>query len=146
MWSAAEKIRMYCSPYGRNRHVPFLPACMSASGRIHGKFLRLLLSSSLSSSPTSRLTTTSRSVASTIPPPLRARERARASERERERKVSKRKLFTCWRCRHERYTHQCKHALANSAAASTRLRTRDRNGARPSYDATIDTGGERNRV
>jgi hypothetical protein len=51
---------------------------------IHGEFLRLLLSSS--SSPTSRLTTTSRPLASTIPPPLRAREQARASERERERK------------------------------------------------------------
>ena len=32
----------YCAPYRQNRHVAFLPACMTTSGRIHGEFLRLL--------------------------------------------------------------------------------------------------------
>jgi hypothetical protein len=40
--AAADKIREYRDPYRRNRHVAFLPACMSTSGRIHGEFLRLL--------------------------------------------------------------------------------------------------------
>ena len=39
---AAEKIRHYRDPYRQNRHVAFLPACMTTSGRIHGEFLRLL--------------------------------------------------------------------------------------------------------
>jgi hypothetical protein len=30
------------APYRQNRHVAFLPACMTTSGRIHGEFLRLL--------------------------------------------------------------------------------------------------------
>jgi hypothetical protein len=40
--AAADKIRHYRSPYRQNRHVAFLPACMTTSGRIHGEFLRLL--------------------------------------------------------------------------------------------------------
>jgi hypothetical protein len=40
--SAADKIRNYRDTYRRNRHVAFLPACMSNSGRIHGKLLRLI--------------------------------------------------------------------------------------------------------
>ncbi len=37
--AAADKIRHYCAPYRQNRHVAFLPACMTTSGRIHGEFL-----------------------------------------------------------------------------------------------------------
>jgi hypothetical protein len=42
--AAVEKIRKYSDTYRRNRHVAFLPACMSTSGqgRIHDEFLRLL--------------------------------------------------------------------------------------------------------
>jgi hypothetical protein len=40
--AAADKIRHYRAPYRQNRHVSFLPACMTTSGRIHGEFLRLL--------------------------------------------------------------------------------------------------------
>ena len=40
--AAAEKIRHYRASYRQNRHVAFLPACMTTSGRIHGEFLRLL--------------------------------------------------------------------------------------------------------
>ena len=40
--AAADKIRNYRDTYHRNRHVAFLLACMSASGRIHGKLLRLI--------------------------------------------------------------------------------------------------------
>ncbi len=40
--AAAEKIRKYSDRYRCNRHVAFLPACMSTSGRIHDEFLRLL--------------------------------------------------------------------------------------------------------
>jgi len=40
--AAADKIRHYRAPYRQNRHVAFLPACMTTSGRIHGEFLRLL--------------------------------------------------------------------------------------------------------
>jgi hypothetical protein len=40
--AAADKIRHYRDPYRQNRHVAFLPACMTTSGRIHGEFLRLL--------------------------------------------------------------------------------------------------------
>ena len=39
--AAADKIRHYRAPYRQNRHVAFLPACMTTSGRIHGEFLRL---------------------------------------------------------------------------------------------------------
>jgi hypothetical protein len=39
---AADKIRNYRDTYRRNRHVAFLPACMSTSGRIHGELLRLI--------------------------------------------------------------------------------------------------------
>ena len=39
---AADKIRHYRAPYRQNRHVAFLPVCMTTSGRIHCKFLRLL--------------------------------------------------------------------------------------------------------
>ena len=34
--------RNYSNTYRRNRHVAFLPACMSTSGRIHGELLRLI--------------------------------------------------------------------------------------------------------
>ena len=34
--AAADKIRNYRDTYRRNRHVAFLQACMSTSGRIHG--------------------------------------------------------------------------------------------------------------
>jgi hypothetical protein len=40
--AAADKIRHYRAPYRQNRHVAFLPTCMTTSGRIHGEFLRLL--------------------------------------------------------------------------------------------------------
>jgi hypothetical protein len=40
--AAADKIRNYRDTYRRNRHVAFLPACMSTSGRIHGELLRLI--------------------------------------------------------------------------------------------------------
>ena len=40
--AAADKIRNYRDAYRRNRHVAFLPACMSTSGRIHGELLRLI--------------------------------------------------------------------------------------------------------
>jgi len=40
--AAADKIRNYRDTYHRNRHVAFLPACMSTSGRIHGDLLRLI--------------------------------------------------------------------------------------------------------
>jgi hypothetical protein len=40
--ATADKIRHYRAPYRQNRHVAFLPACMTTSGRIHGEFLRLL--------------------------------------------------------------------------------------------------------
>jgi hypothetical protein len=40
--AAADKICYYRAPYRQNRHVAFLPACMTTSGRIHGEFLRLL--------------------------------------------------------------------------------------------------------
>jgi hypothetical protein len=40
--AAADKIRRYRAPYRQNRHVAFLPACMTTSGRIHVEFLRLL--------------------------------------------------------------------------------------------------------
>jgi hypothetical protein len=40
--AAADKIRYYRAPYRQNRHVAFLPACMTTSGRIHGEFLQLL--------------------------------------------------------------------------------------------------------
>jgi hypothetical protein len=40
--AAADKIRNYHDAYRRNRHVAFLPACMSTSGRIHGELLRLI--------------------------------------------------------------------------------------------------------
>ena len=40
--AAADKIRHYRAPYRQNRHVAFLPACMTTSGRIHGEFLRLI--------------------------------------------------------------------------------------------------------
>ena len=40
--AAADKIRNYRDAYRRNRHVVFLPAFMSTSGRIHGEFLRLI--------------------------------------------------------------------------------------------------------
>jgi hypothetical protein len=40
--AAADKIRNYRDTYRRNRHVAFLPACMSTSGRIHGERLRLI--------------------------------------------------------------------------------------------------------
>ena len=36
------KIRNYRDTYRRNRHVAFLPVCMSTSGRIHGELLRLI--------------------------------------------------------------------------------------------------------
>ena len=39
---SADKIRNYRDTYRRNQHVAFLPACMSTSGRIHGKPLRLI--------------------------------------------------------------------------------------------------------
>jgi hypothetical protein len=42
--AAADKIRNYRDTYRRNRHVAFLPACMSTSGRIHGELLRLIFS------------------------------------------------------------------------------------------------------
>jgi hypothetical protein len=35
--SAADKIRNSRDTFRRNRHVAFLPACMSTSGRIHGE-------------------------------------------------------------------------------------------------------------
>jgi hypothetical protein len=35
-------IRNYRDTYRRNRHVAFLPACMSTSGRIHGEHLHLI--------------------------------------------------------------------------------------------------------
>jgi hypothetical protein len=40
--AAADKIRNHRDTYRRNRHVAFLPACMSTSGRIHGELLRLI--------------------------------------------------------------------------------------------------------
>jgi len=40
--AAADKIRNYRDTYRRNRHVAFLPACMSTSGRNHGELLRLI--------------------------------------------------------------------------------------------------------
>jgi hypothetical protein len=40
--AAADKIRNHRDTYCRNRHVAFLPACMSTSGRIHGELLRLI--------------------------------------------------------------------------------------------------------
>ncbi len=40
--AAADKIRNYRDTYRRNRHVAFLPACMSTSERIHGELLRLI--------------------------------------------------------------------------------------------------------
>ena len=40
--AAADKIRNYRDTYRRNRHVAFLPACMSTSGRILGELLRLI--------------------------------------------------------------------------------------------------------
>jgi hypothetical protein len=40
--AAADKIRNYRDAYRRNRHVAFLPAFMSTSGRIHGELLRLI--------------------------------------------------------------------------------------------------------
>ena len=40
--AATDKIRNYRDAYRRNRHVVFLPAFMSTSGRIHGEFLRLI--------------------------------------------------------------------------------------------------------
>jgi hypothetical protein len=40
--AAAGKIRNYRDTYRRNRHVAFLPAYMSTSGRIHGELLRLI--------------------------------------------------------------------------------------------------------
>jgi len=40
--AAADKIRNHRDTYCRNRHVAFLPACMSTSGRIHGGLLRLI--------------------------------------------------------------------------------------------------------
>jgi hypothetical protein len=40
--AAADKIRNYRDTHRRNRHVAFLPACMSTSGRIHGELLRLI--------------------------------------------------------------------------------------------------------
>jgi hypothetical protein len=40
--AAADKIRNYRDTYRRNRHVAFLPACMSTSGRIHGELLCLI--------------------------------------------------------------------------------------------------------
>jgi hypothetical protein len=40
--AAADKIRNYRDTCRRNRHVAFLPACMSTSGRIHGELLRLI--------------------------------------------------------------------------------------------------------
>ena len=43
--AAADNIRNYRDTYRRNRHVAFLPACMSTSGRIHGELLRLIFSS-----------------------------------------------------------------------------------------------------
>jgi hypothetical protein len=39
---AADKIRHYHSPYRHNRHVAFLPACMTSSARIHCEFLQFL--------------------------------------------------------------------------------------------------------
>jgi hypothetical protein len=39
---AANKIRNYRDTYRRNRHVAFLPACMSTSRRIHGGLLRFI--------------------------------------------------------------------------------------------------------
>ena len=41
--AAADKIRNYRDIYRRNRHVAFLPACMSTSGRIHGELLHLII-------------------------------------------------------------------------------------------------------
>jgi len=38
----SDKIRNYRDTYRRNRHVAFLPACMSTSGRNHGELLRLI--------------------------------------------------------------------------------------------------------
>ena len=40
--AATNKIRNYRDTYHRNRHVAFLPPCMSTSGRIHGELLRLI--------------------------------------------------------------------------------------------------------
>jgi hypothetical protein len=40
--ATADKIRNYRDTYRRNRHVAFLSACMSTSGRIHGELLRLI--------------------------------------------------------------------------------------------------------
>jgi hypothetical protein len=40
--AAANKSRNYHDTFCRNRHVAFLPACMSTSGRIHGELLLLL--------------------------------------------------------------------------------------------------------
>ena len=40
--TAADKIRNYRDKYRRTRHVAFLQACMSTSGRIHGELLRLI--------------------------------------------------------------------------------------------------------
>ena len=40
--AAADKIRNYRDTYLRNRHVAFLPACLSTSGRIHVELLRLI--------------------------------------------------------------------------------------------------------
>jgi hypothetical protein len=39
---SADKICNYLDTYRRNRHVAFLPACMSSAGRIHGELLRLI--------------------------------------------------------------------------------------------------------
>jgi hypothetical protein len=50
--AAADKIRNYRDTYRRNRHVAFLPACMSTSGRIHSVLLRLILF--ISNIPTNR--------------------------------------------------------------------------------------------
>jgi len=40
--AATDKIRNYRDAYRRNRHVVFLPALISTSGRIHGELLRLI--------------------------------------------------------------------------------------------------------
>ena len=40
--AATDKIRNYRDAYRRNRHVVFLPAFISTSGRIHGELLRLI--------------------------------------------------------------------------------------------------------
>jgi hypothetical protein len=40
--AAADKIRNYRDTYRRNRHLAFLPACMSTACRIHGELLHLI--------------------------------------------------------------------------------------------------------